>query len=110
MFGSSELQYVAMSHNGQFTTTGSGQTHGESNHQKEPLNRRLFPPPPLPQGVDLDDTFGPSPERKALTPGGELYPVVRRFEDAPAEVKSLIDPTWQQQAAPPPPASESAKL
>jgi hypothetical protein len=61
----------------------------------------LFWPPPLKHGAfaarisegkDLNDQFGPPPDRDAAD--GEQYPVVRRFEDAPAGVKRLIDPSW----------------
>merc|ERR550514_1613025 len=59
----------------------------------------IFWPPPLKHhkiarkilaGDALPDWLGPLPDRQA--PNGQKYPTVRRFEDAPAEVKRLIDP------------------
>lgn len=42
--------------------------------------------------MDLDGTLAAKGERQEV--GGEKYPIVREFAQAPAEVQRLIDPTW----------------
>ena len=44
------------------------------------------------RAVDLDGTLAAKGERREV--GGEKYPIVREFSQAPAEVQRLIDPTW----------------